>query len=131
MIERFLLPEVSSDTRNAINLCRREMKPGIDLCSHRFWGLEGDEQMEMIGHDHEIAHVVSIAIKVHQALGDNLRKPTVSKHACSVTFIQGTFSLAIEVLLEIDAISFLQFMDGFGPFTTSANGGALTFLVLI
>lgn len=32
MIERFLLPEVSTDTRNTINLCRREMEQGIDLC---------------------------------------------------------------------------------------------------
>jgi hypothetical protein len=87
--------------------------------------------MEMVGHDHEVAHMVSIAIKVHQAPGDDLRKPTVSKHASSVTFIQSNFSLSIEMFLEFDAIYFFQLMDGFEPIAASPNEYALTYFLLI
>ena len=85
----------------------------------------------MIGHDYEVAHMVSIAIKVHQALRNNLSQSLVPKHASSVTFIQGNFSLSIEMFLEFDAIYFFQLMDGVGPFATSPNGYALSYFLLI
>ncbi len=44
--------------------------------------------MHMVWHDHEIPHLIAIAVKVQQAVSNDLRKTLLSKHTFSPSLVQ-------------------------------------------
>ena len=103
MVERLFLPERTPPTEASIDLCRREVQPGVALTTDAGSFAKRNETVEMIGHDHDVPHPISIAIEVQEGLHDQVRDGGIPKPAFAVTSIQFSFSFATKLAVEFDS----------------------------
>ncbi len=72
MIEVLYLPEAALVAEASIDLNRGEVLPRIALSQHRICRRECRQQMDVVGHDDKIGKDVPVAVKMMQAVGDDL-----------------------------------------------------------
>lgn len=68
MIKGILLPKAALSAETTIDLPGREMLPRIALFDHRGFVGERGEQMDVIRHDDEVEHLITITVEVQQAV---------------------------------------------------------------
>ena len=73
MVKGLLLPELTFRVSVSIDLSGGVVQPRIALPSEHFFGREACQQVNMIGHDDEVAQSISVAIKMHESVGHNFR----------------------------------------------------------
>ena len=88
VIEALLVPEASLLPECAVDLRRREFFPGKTLLFYVRLAKQTHEQMDMRWHDHEIAQLVPLAVKVPQAVGDDRGQLGPFQDACAVAPIE-------------------------------------------
>jgi len=71
MIESILLPEVPSTAQGLVYFRCGKMLPRFALLEHTLHGRKRRQQMDVIGHDYEIAQFTAIMIKMVQAVRDD------------------------------------------------------------
>ena len=72
LVEAVLLPKAIVGIDLSIDLSCLPMLPILSLSQHVFVGLECGQQMHVIGHHDEVREFVSLAIKLLQAVRDDL-----------------------------------------------------------
>jgi len=77
------------------------MQPGIELLLHDFRSRERRQQVHVIGHDDEVAHPISLAIKVQQRVCNDPRQPGPFEDTRSEAFIELRLAAPIEVKIKL------------------------------
>ena len=88
VIESILLPKPSLSAETAINLPGGEMLPRITLCDHRDLVGERSEEVDVIRHDDEVEHLITIAIEVKKAVGDDVSDIVLGENARAVARVE-------------------------------------------
>lgn len=88
MIKRILLPEAPLAAKAAMDLPGREVFPGGTLLNHGTLVGERGQQVNVIGHDDEVEHLVAISIKVQKAVGNEAGDPGLCENTRAMTRVK-------------------------------------------
>jgi hypothetical protein len=102
VIESILLPKPALSAETTINLPSSEVLPRIALFDHRCLIGERGEQMDVIRHDDEVEHLVTITIEVQQAFGDNVCDPALRENTRAMPRIQRLMPSRGEAVVVFD-----------------------------
>lgn len=111
VIKGVLLPKAALGAKTTIDLPGREMLPRIALHDHRGFVGESGEQMDVVRHDDEIEHLVSFAIEVQKAVGDDIRDFWLAEHAGTMAGIERFMPARGEAVVVFDHQVGWKFLD--------------------
>src|SRR5262249_45603907 len=101
MGEAVLVPKAALATEDAIDLHSGVVLPRFALGQHRRVVPKGREKVDVIGHDDKIEKHIAIAVKVPQAVGNDLCQLGPAQHASAVTCIQLVVPTLGEFTMEL------------------------------
>jgi hypothetical protein len=111
MIERFLLPEVTSGSDASVDLGCGPVKPRIELSFHILRIPKDHQSMKVIWHDHKITHAISTSVEMHQAIRYDFCQDRFFQPTSSVAAIEFRFPLTVEVVPECIEILLVEFIQ--------------------
>lgn len=88
MVVAIHLPKSAGPTALLIDCPSGEMLPVCALLKHVKVRQERNENVDMIGHDHEIGHLVAFAVEFKQRFRNDFGHRRLTQQALAVTFIE-------------------------------------------
>jgi len=89
VIKGILLPKAACCAESGIDPASGEMLPRVALLDHGCFVGENGQNMNVIRHDDEVEHLVSLAIEVQQAVRDDVRDLWPTEHTSTMTCVEG------------------------------------------
>lgn len=103
MIEALVLPEMPFFPKHTIDVHGRVSLPAFALPLQPHARMKLHQYVNVIGHDDEISQVVTLSIKLVQALLDNAGQLTALENALTVSFVEKVVPLRCNHAMEIVA----------------------------
>ncbi len=110
MVEAFVLPETASLTECGVDLFCGPALPGLHLGQHGLTRQTTDEDMQMIGHHHEVSQSVALPVKETEGIDDDLTEFLLVEHAGTVAGIHFMLKMSGK-LSEIPSVLRGQFFQ--------------------
>ena len=123
VIKGILLPEAAFLTEAAIDLRSGEVLPRLALLQHGGFPVEGGEQVDVVWHDDEVEHLVAVAMKVEEAILDDLGEVRLAQDAGTMAGVEvlmpfrgeAVVILGLQLRREVLHLSFPTGQGGIDP----------------